>query len=116
MLAINPKDGDPNLLWRFYQYYEDGFKEEFTAAPDAKMPLQQQQQVETKGGNPLRTRHPGLAESHTFGNSAWGLRDPSITDRSARCGAPLAAAPLTGACGAALLRMAVCGGAMVSEA
>ena len=39
MLAINPKDGDPNLLWRFYQYYEDGFKEEFTAAPDAKMPL-----------------------------------------------------------------------------
>jgi uncharacterized protein YcnI len=32
MLAINPKDGNPNLLWRFYQYYEDGFKEEFTAA------------------------------------------------------------------------------------
>jgi uncharacterized protein YcnI len=39
MLAINPKDGNANLLWRFYQYYEDGFKEEFTAAPDAKMPL-----------------------------------------------------------------------------
>ena len=39
MLAINPKDGNPNMLWRFYQYYEDGFKEEFTAAPDAQMPL-----------------------------------------------------------------------------
>jgi uncharacterized protein YcnI len=39
MLAINPKAGDSNMLWRFYQYYEDGFKEEFTAAPDAKMPL-----------------------------------------------------------------------------
>jgi uncharacterized protein YcnI len=39
MLAINPKDGNPNMLWKFYQYYEDGFKEEFTAAPDAKMPL-----------------------------------------------------------------------------
>jgi uncharacterized protein YcnI len=39
MLAINPKDGNPEMLWRFYQYYEDGFKEEFTAAPDAKMPL-----------------------------------------------------------------------------
>ena len=39
MLAINPKDGDGKLLWKFYQYYEDGFKEEFTAAPDAKMPL-----------------------------------------------------------------------------
>jgi hypothetical protein len=38
MLAINPEDGDPNLLWRFYQYYEDGFEEEITAAPDAKMP------------------------------------------------------------------------------
>src|SRR6266446_7756980 len=39
LLAINPKDGNPNMLWRFYQYYEDGFKEEFTAAPDAQMPL-----------------------------------------------------------------------------
>ena len=39
MLAINPKSGDPNMLWKFYQYYEDGFKEEFTAPPDAKMPL-----------------------------------------------------------------------------
>ena len=39
MLAINPKAGDPNLLWKFYQYYEDGFKEEFTNPPDAKMPL-----------------------------------------------------------------------------
>ena len=27
------------MLWRFYEYYEDGFKEEFTAAPDAQMPL-----------------------------------------------------------------------------
>ncbi len=35
MLAINPKAGDPNLLWKFYQYYEDGFKEEFTNPPDA---------------------------------------------------------------------------------
>jgi uncharacterized protein YcnI len=48
MLAINPKDGDPNLLWRFYQYYEDGFKEEFTAAPDAKMPLRPMPQVTLK--------------------------------------------------------------------
>ena len=39
MLAINPKEGNANMLWRFYQYYEDGFKEEFTAAPDAQMPL-----------------------------------------------------------------------------
>jgi uncharacterized protein YcnI len=39
MLAINPKAGDPNMLWKFYQYYADGFKEEFTAPPDAKMPL-----------------------------------------------------------------------------
>src|SRR5438128_1742772 len=39
MLAINPKEGNPNMLWKFYQYYEDGFKEEFTAPPDAKMPL-----------------------------------------------------------------------------
>src|ERR1700733_13025691 len=38
MLAINPKAGDPNLLWKFYQYYEDGFKEEFTNPPDARMP------------------------------------------------------------------------------
>ena len=45
MLAINPKEGNPNLLWRFYQYYEDGFKEEFTAAPDAKMPLRPMPQV-----------------------------------------------------------------------
>jgi uncharacterized protein YcnI len=45
MLAINPKDGNPNMLWKFYQYYEDGFKEEFTAPPDAKMPLRPMPQV-----------------------------------------------------------------------
>ncbi|HZP34697.1 MAG TPA: DUF1775 domain-containing protein [Candidatus Acidoferrales bacterium] len=45
MLAINPKSGSPNLLWKFYQYYEDGFKEEFTAPPDAKMPLRPMPQV-----------------------------------------------------------------------
>jgi hypothetical protein len=45
MLAINPKEGNPNMLWKFYQYYEDGFKEEFTAAPDAKMPLRPMPQV-----------------------------------------------------------------------
>ena len=45
MLAINPKNGSPNLLWKFYQYYEDGFKEEFTAPPDAKMPLRPMPQV-----------------------------------------------------------------------
>jgi uncharacterized protein YcnI len=45
MLAINPKAGNPNMLWRFYQYYEDGFKEEFTAPPDAKMPLRPMPQV-----------------------------------------------------------------------
>ncbi len=45
MLAINPKEGNPNMLWKFYQYYEDGFKEEFTAPPDAKMPLRPMPQV-----------------------------------------------------------------------
>jgi uncharacterized protein YcnI len=45
MLAINPKGGDAHLLWKFYQYYEDGFKEEFTAPPDAKMPLRPMPQV-----------------------------------------------------------------------
>jgi len=45
MLAINPKEGSPNMLWKFYQYYEDGFKEEFTAPPDAKMPLRPMPQV-----------------------------------------------------------------------
>ena len=45
MLAINPKGGDANMLWKFYQYYEDGFKEEFTAPPDAKMPLRPMPQV-----------------------------------------------------------------------
>ena len=45
MLAINPKNGNPNMLWKFYQYYEDGFKEEFTAPPDAKMPLRPMPQV-----------------------------------------------------------------------
>jgi uncharacterized protein YcnI len=45
MLAINPKEGNPNLLWKFYQYYDDGFKEEFTAPPDAKMPLRPMPQV-----------------------------------------------------------------------
>lgn len=45
MLAINPKSGDPHMLWKFYQYYEDGFKEEFTAPPDAKMPLRPMPQV-----------------------------------------------------------------------
>src|ERR1700684_1964680 len=39
MLAINPKDGDAKMLWKFHQYYEDGTKEDFTAPPDAKMPL-----------------------------------------------------------------------------
>src|SRR3984957_14399912 len=39
MLAINPKEGDAKMLWKFYQYYADGFKEELTAPPDAKMPL-----------------------------------------------------------------------------
>jgi uncharacterized protein YcnI len=48
MLAINPKDGNANMLWKFYQYYEDGFKEEFTAAPDAKMPLRPMPQVTLK--------------------------------------------------------------------
>lgn len=45
MLAINPKSGDSHMLWKFYQYYEDGFKEEFTAPPDAKMPLRPMPQV-----------------------------------------------------------------------
>lgn len=45
MLAINPKSGDPHMLWKFYQYYEDGFKEEFTASPDAKMPLRPMPEV-----------------------------------------------------------------------
>jgi hypothetical protein len=39
---------DPYMLWRFYQYYEDGFKEEFTAPPDAKMPLRPMPQVTLK--------------------------------------------------------------------
>jgi len=62
MLAINPKEGPKeapkgtadgssdasqpavnsgqvSMLWKFHQYYEDGTKEEFTAPPDAKMPL-----------------------------------------------------------------------------
>jgi hypothetical protein len=38
MLAINPKTGDPKMLWKFHQYYEDEFRE-FAAPPDAKMPL-----------------------------------------------------------------------------
>jgi uncharacterized protein YcnI len=45
MLAINPKAGDSNMLWKFHQYYEDGSKEEFTAPPDAKMPLLPMPQV-----------------------------------------------------------------------
>ena len=45
MLAINPKEGSPNMLWKFYQFYEDGFKEEFTAPPDAKMPLRPMPEV-----------------------------------------------------------------------
>jgi uncharacterized protein YcnI len=45
MLAINPKQGNPNMLWKFYQYYDDGFKEEFTAPPDAQMPLRPMPQV-----------------------------------------------------------------------
>ena len=48
MLAINPKEGNPNLLWKFYQYYEDGFKEEFIAPPDSKMPLRPMPQVTLK--------------------------------------------------------------------
>ena len=52
MLAINPKDGDPKMLWKFYQYYEDGFKEEFTAAPDAKMPLRPMPLVTLKVADP----------------------------------------------------------------
>jgi len=53
MLAINPKQGNPNMLWKFYQYYEDGFKEEFTAPPDAKMPLRPMPQVTlTPEGSP----------------------------------------------------------------
>ena len=52
MLAINPKDGNPNMLWKFYQYYEDGFKEEFTAAPDAKMPLRPMPLVVLKPADP----------------------------------------------------------------
>jgi uncharacterized protein YcnI len=48
MLGINPKAGNPNMLWKFYQYYEDGFKEEFTAPPDAKMPLRPMPQVTLK--------------------------------------------------------------------
>ncbi len=50
MLAINPDAGNPrrvalNMLWKFYQYYEDGSKEEFTAPADAKMPLLPMPQV-----------------------------------------------------------------------
>jgi uncharacterized protein YcnI len=45
MLAINPKSGDSSMLWKFHQYYEDGFVEEFTAPPDAKMPLRPMPQV-----------------------------------------------------------------------
>jgi uncharacterized protein YcnI len=48
MLGINPKDGDANMLWKFYQYYADGSKEEFTAPPDAKMPLRPMPQVTLK--------------------------------------------------------------------
>jgi hypothetical protein len=51
LLAINPKGGDPNLLWWFCRYYEDGFKEEFTAASDAKMPLRPMPQVTLKAAD-----------------------------------------------------------------
>ena len=45
MLAINPKDGDPKMLWKFHQYYKDGTVEDFVSAPDAKMPLLPMPQV-----------------------------------------------------------------------
>jgi len=48
MLAINPKQGAAKMLWKFHQYYEDGTKEDFTAAPDAKMPLLPMPQVTLK--------------------------------------------------------------------
>jgi uncharacterized protein YcnI len=45
MLAINPKEGDTKMLWKFHQYYQDGTKEDFVSAPDAKMPLLPMPQV-----------------------------------------------------------------------
>ena len=56
MLAINPKQGDARMLWKFHQYYEDGTKEDFTAAPDAQMPLLPMPLVTLKGAVPRRRR------------------------------------------------------------
>ena len=38
-------DDNPNIFRKFYQYYEDGRKEEFTSPPDAKMPLRPMPQL-----------------------------------------------------------------------
>jgi uncharacterized protein YcnI len=62
MLAINPKAGDPKMLWKFYQYYADGMKEEFTAPPDAQMPLRPMPLVTlTTEGSPTPGARPATA-------------------------------------------------------
>jgi uncharacterized protein YcnI len=66
MLAINPKEGDAKMLWKFHQYYEDGTKEDFISPPDAKMPLLPMPQVILKpADSPSAAASPGNPASAT---------------------------------------------------
>ncbi len=81
MLAINPKQGDAKMLWKFHQYYEDGTREDFTAPPDAQMPLRPMPLVTLKAAVSQTTAAPQPAAAAPSDLAAAALGDAALVTR-----------------------------------